>query len=146
MPPQMDDTSLPQPYRKPRHAPIAARLRNHNIISQQALHILANNVWDNSNPNFTPRNLRPKEKTNATNLEHLAMPMVHATTGETITSYKKLMHDPATRDIWQTAVGKDFGGMAQFDNKTRQQGTNSIFVMNHKDILHIPNNPTITYA
>jgi hypothetical protein len=104
MPPQTDDTSLPQPYRKPRHAPIATRLHNYNIISQQALHILANNVWDNSNPNFTPRNLRPKEKTNATNLEHLAMPMVHPTLGETITSYKKLMHDPATRDIWQTAI------------------------------------------
>jgi hypothetical protein len=146
MPPQTDDTSLPQPYRKPRHAPIAARLHNHNIISQQALHILADNVWDNSNPNYTPRNLRPKEKTNASNLEHLAMPMVHPTTGETITSYKKLMHDPATRDIWQTTFGKDFGGMAQGDNKTGQQGTNSIFVMNHKDILHIPNDHTIAYA
>jgi hypothetical protein len=146
MPPQTDDTSLPQPYRKPRHAPTATRLHNHNIISQQALHILANNVWDNSNPNFTPRNLRPKEKTNATNLEHLAMPMVHPTMGETITSYKKLMHDPATRDIWQPAFGKDFGGMAQDDNKTGQQGTNSIFVMNYKDILHTPNDRTITYA
>ncbi len=121
MPPQTDNTSLPQPYRKPRHAPIAARLHNHNIISQQALHILANNVWDNSNPNFTPKNLWPKEKTNATNLEHLAMPMVHPTTGEIITIYKKLMHDPAMRDIWQTAFGKDFGGMAQGDNKTGQQ-------------------------
>ncbi len=56
------------------------------------------------------------------------------------------MHDPATRDIWQTTFGKDFGGMAQGDNKTGQQGTNSMFVMNHKDILHIPNNRTITYA
>ncbi len=74
------------------------------------------------------------------------MPMVHPTTGETITSYKKLMHDPPTRDIWQTAFGKDFGGMAQGNNKTGLQGTNSIFVMNHKDILHIPNNRTITYA
>ncbi len=56
------------------------------------------------------------------------------------------MHDPATRDIWQTAFGKDFGGMAQGNNKTGKQGTNSIFVMNHKDILHTPNDCTITYA
>ncbi len=66
--------------------------------------------------------------------------------GETITSYKKLMHDPTTKDIWLTAFGKDFGGMAHGDNKTGQQGTNSVFVMTHDDIRHIPNNCTITYA
>ncbi len=143
---QTHDTRLPKPNHKPRYAPIATQLHNHNIISQQALHLLAKNVWDNSNPDFTPRNLRPQEQTNATNLEHLAMPMIHPTMGETITSYKKLMHDPATKDIWQTAFGKDFGGMAQGNSKIEQQETNSIFVMNHKDILHIPNNRTITYA
>ncbi len=69
------------------------------------------------------------------NLEHLAMPMTHPITGETITSYKKLMHNPATMEIWQTAFGKDFGGMAQGDNKTGQKGMNSIFVMTHNKIL-----------
>ena len=39
------------------------------------------------------------------------------------------MHDPATSEIWQTAFGKDFGGMAQGDVKTGQKGTNAIFVM-----------------
>jgi hypothetical protein len=107
----MDNTRLPKPYLKPRHAPNASRSLQHNIISQQALHLLANNVCYNSNPNFTPRNLRPQDQTHATNLEHLAMPMIHPKTGETITSYKKLMHNPTTRDIWQTAFGKDFGGM-----------------------------------
>jgi hypothetical protein len=52
--PQTDDTRLPQPYRNPRHAPSASRSLQHNIISQQVVHLLANNVWDNSNPNFTP--------------------------------------------------------------------------------------------
>ncbi len=74
------------------------------------------------------------------------MPMIHPATGETITSYKKLMHDPTTKDIWQTVFGKDFGGMAQGDSKTGQQGTNSIFVMNHEDIFYIPNDCMITYA
>ena len=44
------------------------------------------------------------------------------------------MHDPATAEIWQTAFGKDFGGMAQGDEKTGQKGTNSIFVMEHDEI------------
>jgi hypothetical protein len=35
--------------------------------------------------------------------------MVHPVTGKTISSYKKLMHDPATAEVWQTAFGKDFG-------------------------------------
>jgi hypothetical protein len=68
------------------------------------------------------------------NYAHYASPMVHPTTGETITSYKRLMHDPATAEIWQTAFGKDFGGMAQGDEKTGQKGTNSIFVMEHDEI------------
>jgi hypothetical protein len=59
-------------------------------------------------------------------------------TGETITSYKKLINDPPTMEIWQTAFGKDFGGMAQGDDKTGQKGTNSIFVMTHAEILLIP--------
>ncbi len=49
-----------------------------------------------------------------------------------------MMHDPDTMKIWQTAFGKDFGGMAQGDNKTRQKGTDSIFVMTHNKILLIP--------
>jgi hypothetical protein len=44
--------------------------------------------------------------------------MVHPVTGKTISSYKKLMHDPARAETWQTAFGKDFGNMAQGDNKT----------------------------
>jgi hypothetical protein len=50
--------------------------------------------------------------------------MVHPTTGNMITSYKKLMNDPEMAKVWQTAFGKDFGGMAQGDKKTGQKGTN----------------------
>ncbi len=48
-------------------------------------------------------------------------------------------------EIWQTAFGKDFGGMAQGDNKMGQKGTNSIFVMTHSEILLIPADQTITH-
>jgi hypothetical protein len=68
------------------------------------------------------------------NYAHYASLMVHPTTGETITSYKRLMNNPKTAKIWQTASSKDFGGMAQGDNKKGQKGTNSIFVMTHEEI------------
>jgi hypothetical protein len=54
-------------------------------------------------------------------VEHFTLPMVHPVTGETISSYKKIMNDPATSEIRQTAFGKDFGYMAQGDHKTSQK-------------------------
>ena len=56
------------------------------------------------------------------------------------------MHDPATKDIWQRAFGKDFGGMAQGCNEMGQKGTNAIFVMTHAEIPNIPKDRTVTYA
>jgi hypothetical protein len=70
------------------------------------------------------------------NMEHYANPMVHPVTGRTISSYKKIMHNPATAEVWQTAFGKDFGGMAQGCNKTGQKGTNAMFIMAHNEIRH----------
>jgi hypothetical protein len=67
-------------------------------------------------------------------LKHFCSPMVHPITGETVSSFKKLMHDLATTKTWQTAFGKDFGGMAQGDNKTGQKGMNAMFIMNHGKI------------
>jgi hypothetical protein len=81
------------------------------------------------------------------NYAHNASPMVHPTTGKTITSYKRLMNNPKTAEIWQTAFGKDFGSMAQGDNKMGQKGTNSIFVMTHEEIAMAKNEgKTWTYA
>jgi len=44
------------------------------------------------------------------------------------------MNDPETAEVWQAASGKDFGRMAQGDNKTVKKGTNSVFVMTHREI------------
>ena len=63
--------------------------------------------------------------------------MVHPITGETISSYKKLMNDLATAEIWQTAFGKDFGGMSQGDNKMGWKGTNVMFVLTHDKTRHV---------
>ncbi len=44
------------------------------------------------------------------------------------------MNNPATVEIWQTAFGKDFGGMAQGDNNMGKKGANAKFVMTHDEI------------
>ena len=50
---------------------------------------------------FTPKALISFARTqHAPCFEHYASPKVHAITGETISSYKKLMNDPATVEIW----------------------------------------------
>jgi hypothetical protein len=97
---------------------------------------------------FTPRALKRVGKTTGpVKFEHYASPMVHPVTGETISSYKKLMNDPTTAEVWQTAFGKDFGGMCQGDSKTGQKGTNAMFVMNHNDIaIAHRNKQTFTYG
>jgi hypothetical protein len=71
------------------------------------------------------------------NFKHFACPVVHPVTGKTILSYKKLMNDPATAETWQTAFRKDFGSMAQGDNKTGQKGMNAMFVVTHDKIKHV---------
>jgi hypothetical protein len=94
---------------------------------------------------FTPDKLGPKNLPKNFDYKQLAMLMVHLTMGQTISSYKKLMHDPTTK-IWQTAFGKDFGSMAQGNNKTCQKETNSIFIMMHEEIKKIPKMQTVTCA
>jgi len=125
---------------------IPGGLRSRNLISQEAINFLTDCVWSKSPDVFTPDKLKPKHAPSCLNLEQVAMPMIHPTTGEMISSYKKLMHDPATKDIWQRAFGKDFGGMAQGCNETGQKGTNAIFVTTHAEIPNIPKDRTITYA
>jgi hypothetical protein len=63
--------------------------------------------------------------------------MVHPITGETISSYKILMNNPAMAETWQTAFGKDFRGTLQGDNKTGQKGMNAMFIMTHEKIRHV---------
>jgi hypothetical protein len=102
---------------------------------QQAINVLTIQEEVSLDTMYTLQTLMNKQaQVLPTIFEHFASPLVHPITGETISSYKKLMNDPATAEIWQTALGKDFGGMAQGDNKTWQKGTNAIFVMTHNKI------------
>jgi hypothetical protein len=104
-----------------RFVPINGGLQRHNMISQEAINFLSECVWANSPDIFKPSKLHPTAAPTCLDLKQVAMPMVHPTTGDTISSYKKLMHDVATTETWQTAFGKDFGGMVQGNNKTGQK-------------------------
>jgi hypothetical protein len=111
-----------------------------HIISQQALNAMSMKEALYLPAAFFPSHLTmPEVGDNIPNYAHYASPMVHPTTGETITSYKRLMNNPETAKIWQTAFGKDFGGMAQGNDKTGQKGTNSIFGMKHEEIATAKN-------
>ena len=71
------------------------------------------------------------------NIEHMCALVIHPVTGECISSYKKLARDPLLRDTWTTALGKEFGNLAQGDAKTGEEGTNCVFVMTHDEIMKI---------
>ncbi len=129
-----------------RSIPIDGGIHQCNIISQEAINFLTECVWANSPDIFTLTKLQPKSAPPCLDFTQVAMPMVHPKMGETIRSYKQLMHNLATTKTWQTAFGKDFGGMAQGGKKTGQKGTNSIFVMTHAEIPYIPKDRTVTYA
>jgi hypothetical protein len=110
------------------------------IIRQQALNAMTMKEALYPPAAFSPSHLTmPAFVDKIPNYAHYASPMVHPTTGKTITSYKRLMNNPETAKIWKTAFGKDFGGMVQGDNKTGQKGTNPIFVMTHEEITMAKN-------
>ena len=94
------------------------------MVTQQAINVLTIQEQATSERIFAPRCLKKYLPTpGPSNLKHYANPMVHPVTGETITSYKKAMKDPAMAEIWQTAFGKSFGGMALGNDKTKTKGT-----------------------
>jgi hypothetical protein len=126
--------------------PVNGGLRHNNIISQEAINFLTNCVWANSLDIYTLTKLMPASAPICLDYKQVAMPMVHPMTGETISSYKRLMPNSTMAEMWQTVFGKDLGGMVQGDLKMGQKGTNSIFVLNHKEISRIPQNQPVTYA
>jgi len=120
------------PVKPPQTYTAIPRGARQRLVTQQAINVLTMQEEVSLDTMYTPQALMNKQaQVLPTMFEHFASPMVHPITGETISSYKKLMNNPATAEIWQTAFGKDFGGMAQGDNKMGQKGTNAMFVMPH---------------
>jgi hypothetical protein len=113
---------MPTVFAPATYTPIPTCKRQ-RLVTQHALNALTCYKQNHINLMFTPTALLPSVVKNApSHVEHFALPMVHPVTGETISSYKKLMHYPATAEIWQMAFGKDFGGMAQGDLKKGAKG------------------------
>ena len=79
------------------------------------------------------------------NVEHFCAPVIHPITEKLITKYTELARDEEMRELWTTVFGKEWGSIAQGDNKMGSVGTNSLFVMMHDQIKHIPRDRTITY-
>ena len=121
---------------------------NSNIISQEALAAFTATVWGTSSENFIPQYIqRDEHKINtAIKLEYLCAPVVHPVSGETMSKYQTLAKYPITKETWTTAWGKEWGNLAQGDKKTNTAGTDSLFVMTHKEICNIPKNRKVTYA
>lgn len=65
---------------------------------------------------FTPRSLETATLTvneNNIDLQNFCGGVTHPTTGETITSYRKLLKIPSLRDIWTKAMCKELGNISQ---------------------------------
>jgi hypothetical protein len=90
-------------------------------VSQEAINFLTECILANFPDIFTLNKLRPTSMPTCLDFKQVAMPMVHPNTGESISSYKRLMHDPTTAEIGQRAFGKDFWGMAKGDLKMGQK-------------------------
>jgi hypothetical protein len=161
--PNLPPTPVITPHRSPRTAgqpvvsiptqipcvqfwPVEGGLRNSNFFLQEAINFLTECVWANLPKKFTSTKLKSKSAPSCLDFAQVAMPMVHPTTGESISSYKRLMHDPATSEVWQMGFSKDFGGLVQGNGKTGLKGTNSIFVMTHNEIKLVPKLQTVTYV
>ena len=115
-----------------------------HIISQEAINLVTNTVYGDTIKCWLPDDFitaSPTAKqTNAYNIEvdHYCAPVVHPVTDVTITHYRKLANDPVTSEIWKEhAFGKEFGRMAQGDNRSGTKGENCIFVMTHKQIAQM---------
>jgi hypothetical protein len=97
---------------------LAIPMARTRLVSQQALTMMTMNKTFHPPPAFTPRVFSdPAPLSPSINFEHYANSMVHPIVRKTISSYLKLMNNPVTAEVWQTAFGKDFGGMVQGDNK-----------------------------
>ena len=71
-------------------------------------------------------------------ISEFCAPVIHPTTGDTITKYKLLQKDPLLRETWEHAFGKEFVNLAQGDKETNTPGTDSIRVLTHDQTNNIP--------
>ena len=152
--PEHNNAAAPTPapiLSTPSPSPQRARASLHSprIISQEAIKFITASIWNNETQHFIPRNLdTPAGNLDAPDIEQFCAPVVHPKTGEVITKYAKLANDPDPEisETWKNGLGKEFGNMAQGDEKTGTKGHDAIHVLTHEQIRKIPKHKVITYA
>ncbi|NCG02080.1 MAG: hypothetical protein GWP22_01255, partial [Actinomycetales bacterium] len=143
--PKNAPTRKPPPEQRRRSKRIATRragiIADKPLISHEAINFITHNVWFEDEAIHKPTKFNDAPITErhapAPDLEHFANGVVHPVTGETITKYKTLANDPATREVWMRAFAKELGGLAQGDKLTGEPGTNTLFFMDRDSISKI---------
>jgi hypothetical protein len=103
----MSTKSTKTPQRSNRLA--LPQLHNTRLISQKAITQLLVTEQTSNMTHYTPSKLHDYRLL-PQNFKHYTMPMIYPITGKIISSYKRLMNDPATAEVWMMVFGKDFGG------------------------------------
>ena len=127
------DPILAASMTRPPNVPFTCNAR-HKLISNHAINALTTREQCTQNIAFRHQGMSPHPNTLPANMNHYANPMVHPVTGDIVSSYKKAMNDKSIGELWKTAFGKEFGGLAQGDIKKKTVGTNAIFIMSHSNI------------
>ena len=124
------------------------KFQSSRIILQEALTEFTATVWGTSSEYFIPQSMwRDEHRVNtAIKMEHFCDPVVHLVSGEKFSKYQTLARDPVTKETWKVAWVKEWVNLAQGDEEINKAGTDSLFVMTHKEIRNIPKNWTVTYA
>ena len=116
------------------------------MISQEAVNLVTESTYYGTNMDiwtpdvFLTANTLSSHRTSTydADIEHFCAPIVHPDTVKTITSYKKLQRNPVTKEVWTRELGKGFGSLAQGDDPAKPPGTNTPFVLYHKQIKNTP--------
>ena len=54
--------------------------------------------------------------------------------------------DPDLKEVWKTGFVKEWGSLAQGDNRTGKIGTNTFKILCPDQVLLVPNDRVVTYA
>ena len=116
-------------------------------ISRQALYHIISVGFTNAPLNTIPCSLAKHANKYALviDIEEYCCGVVHPITKETITQYRKLIKEPLLKELWTKAMSKELHRLAQGCPGVTK-GTNTIFYLDHAEILSIPKDRTVTYG
>ena len=118
--PQQISVIEDEPEKKP-YTPLP-KFQSSRMILQEEVTAITATVWGTIPDHFIPQFMQRNEYIIDTEikLEHFSAPVVYPVSGETISKYQTLARDPVTKETWTTAWGKEWGNLAQGDEKQIQ--------------------------